>query len=103
VAEPRFWRVVDDGVLVQVRLTPKSSVDRIDGAGLDGDGNGRLKARVRAVPEDGKANKALTAMLAKAMEVPKSAVIVVAGHTSRAKILLIEGDPLVLAAALDAL
>lgn len=92
MTEPRFWRVVDAAVLVQVRLTPKSSVDRIDGPGIDGDGNGRLKARVRVVPEDGKANKALTAMLAKSLGVPKSAVTVVAGHTSRSKTLRIAGD-----------
>jgi len=103
VAEPGLWRVVDDGVLVQVRLTPKSSVDRIDGREAGAEGRLHLRARVRAVPEDGKANKALTAMLAKHLGVPKSAVTVVAGHTSRAKTLRIEGDPLVLVAALEAL
>ncbi|WP_206454655.1 DUF167 family protein [Aurantimonas marina] len=100
MADPRFWRVVDDAVLVQVRLTPKSSVDRIDGPGIDGDGNGQLKARVRAVPEDGKANKALTAVLAKSLGVPKSAVTVVAGPTSRSKTLRIAGDSAALTSAL---
>ncbi len=101
--KPRFWHVVDEAVLVQVRLTPKSSVDRIDGPEADADGRLHLRARVRAVPEDGKANKALTAMLAKAVGVSKSAVAVVAGHASRAKTLRIEGDSTALTAVFSAL
>jgi len=103
VTEQRFWRVANDAVLVEVRLTPKSSVDRIEGPEAGADGHLHLRARVRAVPEDGKANKALTAMLAKAVGVPKSSVAVVAGHTSRAKTLRIEGDPTALTAVLSAL
>ncbi|CUX32523.1 hypothetical protein AGR6A_Cc190068 [Agrobacterium sp. NCPPB 925] len=37
----------------------------IDGVEQDADGNAHLKARVSAVPEDGKANKALIVLLAK--------------------------------------
>ncbi|HEY9056328.1 MAG TPA: DUF167 family protein [Aurantimonas sp.] len=90
MTEPRFWRVVDEAVLVEARLTPKSS---LDGPEAGADGHLHLRARVRAAPEDGKANKALTAMPAKALGVPKSSVAVAAGHTSREKTLRIEGDP----------
>jgi uncharacterized protein YggU (UPF0235/DUF167 family) len=50
-----------------------------------------LKARVRAAPEDGKANAALIALIAKTLSVAKSNVSVVRGATSRMKVLEIEG------------
>ncbi|MCB1539567.1 MAG: DUF167 domain-containing protein [Rhodoblastus sp.] len=83
-----------------VRLTPKGGRDAIDGVETMSDGKVVLKARVRAVPEDGKANAALIELLAKALRVPRSAVTVAAGHTSRVKTLEIAGDADGLAAAL---
>ena len=59
----------------------------------EGDGDSHLKARVTAVPEKGKANKALIARLSKALGIPKSSIELIAGDTSRKKILRIEGDP----------
>lgn len=61
-----------------------------------------LTARVRAVPEKGKANTALETLIAKWLGVAKSHVSVVAGHTARLKVLQISGDEAALAAALDA-
>ena len=90
-------------MLVEIRLTPKSAVDRIDGTVATADGSWRLKARVRAVPEDGKANRSLEQLLAKALGVPKSTVTIVAGHTARVKTLLVAGNPETLGAALDRL
>jgi len=74
-----------------VRLTPRASRDGIDGikAGADGDS---LAARVRAVPEDGKANTALIELLAKSIGMPKSALSISAGAASRLKTVLIAGD-----------
>lgn len=46
---------------------------------------------MRAVPEDGKANAALIALIAKAFGVAKSKVSVTRGHTARLKTLEIEG------------
>ena len=45
------------------------------------------------VPEDGKANKALIALLAKRLKIAKSAISIVSGETARKKILRIVGDP----------
>ena len=98
-----FWRATEGGVLVEIRLTPKSATDRIDGAVAAADGSLRLKARVRAVPEDGKANKSLEQLLARGLGVPKTAVTIVAGHTARAKTLQVAGDPETLGTALDRL
>ena len=56
------------------------------------DGQARLKIRVTAQPEKDRANKAVIAMLAKRLGVPKSAIAVVAGKTARDKTIRIEGD-----------
>lgn len=76
-----------------VRLTPSGGRDAIDGIEADANGERHLKVRIRAVPEKGQANKALTALIAKAAGVPKSAVSLLSGDTQRKKILRIEGDP----------
>ena len=47
--------------------------------------------RVTAVPERGKANAAVIALIAKALGVPKRNVEVVRGHTSRDKTISIDG------------
>ena len=65
----------------------------MDGVADQGDGSLRLKVRVRAVPEDGKANAALGVLLAKTFGVAKSDVTLVTGATNRSKTLAIAGDP----------
>ena len=86
------FEIVADGLIVHVRLTPKAAHDRIDGAELRDDGLPVLKARVRAVPEDGKANKALLKLLAKSLSLPGRNLSLVAGHKARIKRILIAGD-----------
>ncbi|MBZ9764030.1 DUF167 family protein [Mesorhizobium sp. CA8] len=97
------FRLRENGIDLFVRLTPKAALDRIDGVETAADGRNHLKARVRAVPENGAANQALERMLAKAMDVPVSAVSVVAGGTSRLKTLRIVGEPTALAKSVEAL
>lgn len=84
-----WFRAIDDGIELAVRLTPKAARDAVEGVKISADGKAHLAARVRAVPEDGKANKALELLVAKSLGVPKSAVSVVAGHTSRLKTVLV--------------
>ncbi|WP_045533359.1 DUF167 domain-containing protein [Agrobacterium pusense] len=87
------WQKHGDHIRLSVRLTPNGGRDAIDGVELDADGNAQLKARVSAVPEGGKANKALTVLLAKKLGVPKTAISFVSGETARKKILRIDTDP----------
>lgn len=68
-----------------VRVTPNASNDEIQGRAVDDAGREFLKLKVRAVPEGGKANRAVEKLLAKALKLPKSAVRVVTGETSRIK------------------
>jgi hypothetical protein len=77
-------------------LTPRAAADRLGGVRAEADGGVALKAAVTAPPEDGKANAALVALLAKAWRVPKSVISVVAGASDRRKTLLVEGDPVLL-------
>ena len=75
-----------------IKVTPKASADRIQGWAEDEAGQKLLKIAVTAVPEDGKANKAVIALLAKRLKLPKSAVEIASGESSRHKTLLIDGD-----------
>ena len=97
------FRIRENGIDLFVRLTPKSSVDRLEGVETSADGRSHLKARVRAVPENGAANQALEKLIAKTLGVPASAVSVVAGGTARLKTLRIAGDPEALARSIQTL
>jgi uncharacterized protein YggU (UPF0235/DUF167 family) len=88
-----FFRARSDGIDLFVRLTPKSSIDAVEGIGVSADGSSHLKARVRAVPENGAANAAVEKLIAKWLGLPKRDVSLVAGGTSRLKTLRISGDP----------
>jgi uncharacterized protein (TIGR00251 family) len=88
-----FWRQEADGLVVRVRLTPRGGRDTLEGVEVLADGTAVLKARVRAAPEKGLANSALEKLIATGFGVPKSAVSVVAGGTSRTKTLKVLGEP----------
>ncbi|MEQ1779882.1 MAG: DUF167 family protein [Hyphomonadaceae bacterium] len=90
------------GAELRVRAQPGASKDAIEGQGEDASGQTFLKVRVRAIPEKGKANTAIEALLAKALGVPKSAVSVEKGETQRIKTVRISADPSI-AIALEAL
>ena len=95
------WRTSKDGVVVRVRVTPKSSREAIDGLETTAEGPA-FKARVRAVPEDGAANAAVAALLAKWMGVPKRSVGLISGGKSRIKSLAVTGDAAALQTTLAA-
>ena len=97
------YRVFDDHLRLAVRLTPNGGRDAIDGVETNADGEAHLRARVSCAPEKGKANKALLALVAKALGVPKSSISLVSGDTARQKILRIDGDPEDLKKKIDAL
>jgi len=48
---------------------------------------GRLKVRIAAAPEDGKANEELRSFFAKALKLPKKEIVLEAGEKSRLKTL----------------
>lgn len=68
-----------------VRVTPRSSRNRIEFS------DGQIRAWVTAPPTDGQANEAVRIAIANALDLPKSNVVIVRGHTSREKTLEVEG------------
>ncbi len=97
------YRLTATGLVVRLRVTPNAGVDRIDGAELRDDGSAVLRIRVKAVPDQGKANAAVMALLARALGVPRRAVALVSGETARLKTVSVAGDAAGLAAAIDSL
>lgn len=78
---------MSQAAVIAVRVTPRSSRDAIEGV----DASGELRVRVTAPPADGAANAAVVKLVARALSLPKGAVSVVSGQTSRHKRLEIEG------------
>ena len=83
---PQRLEVPGDSFIV--RVTPKSGAERLI-VEVDENGGQRIKVHVTVAPEDGKANKAVIALLAKALGVPKSALSVAQGATARDKLIRI--------------
>lgn len=80
-------------MLLRLRVTPNAGRDVIEGFEDLADGTTVLRIRVSAVPDKGKANAAVIALLAKALRLPKSAITLVSGDTARLKTVRIDGDP----------
>lgn len=97
------WRVAVGGVDVAVLAKPRSAQDAVDGIERLDDGTAWLRVRTRALPEDGKANDAITLALAKALGVPRGQVALVAGGGSRRKRFRVGGDAAALVSALERL
>ncbi|MCL4233595.1 MAG: YggU family protein [Deltaproteobacteria bacterium] len=81
-----FVRDQGGDVLLDVRLTPRASRDRIGPVH-----ESRLKVAVTSPPVDREANEHLVQLMAKRLCVPKSNVTIEHGETSRNKTLRIRG------------
>ncbi len=68
-----------------MRVTPGARVEALEIA------DGRLLAKVRAKPEDGKATAAVLELVAAGLGIAPSRVRLLRGATSREKLLQIEG------------
>jgi uncharacterized protein (TIGR00251 family) len=73
-------------VRVDVHVQPRASRSEILGQP-----GAALKLRLQAPPVDGAANEALVRLLAESLGVPRRSVRVVAGATSRAKTVEVDG------------
>jgi uncharacterized protein (TIGR00251 family) len=75
-----------DGIIIQVKVVPRSSKTMIDGIY-----DGALKIRLTSPPVDNAANRDLIAFLSRKLKVPKSAVQIIGGEKSREKRLALTG------------
>lgn len=74
----------ESSITIEVHVQPKSSRDEIIGA--EGE---RIKVKVTAPPQDGKANERVREIIAKRLEISKSNVEIIRGEKSRIKIVRI--------------
>jgi uncharacterized protein len=95
-----FWAVTHDGVRLRLKVRPQARRAGIEGVVADRDGEA-LSISVTAAPEDGKANTAVIALLAKSLDVAKSTVSVTLGTTSRRKTIHVAGNGAALAEILE--
>jgi uncharacterized protein len=84
--EPLWIDVGPAAVRVRVHVQPRASRNEI--VGLHG---AALKVRLQAPPVEGAANEALVALIADRLGLPRRAIRVVSGATSRFKTVEIEG------------
>jgi uncharacterized protein (TIGR00251 family) len=75
-------RISGARVLLDIKAVPGSSKSQIAGVSEN-----RLRIKIAAAPEDGKANAELRAFLAKTLDCPKKDITLVAGEKSRLKTL----------------
>jgi uncharacterized protein (TIGR00251 family) len=76
-----------ESVVIAVRVTPRAGRDEVVGV----DAAGILRVRVAAAPVEGAANRALVRTLAATLDMPPSAVTVVAGANGRQKRVRLQG------------
>jgi uncharacterized protein (TIGR00251 family) len=73
--------------MLRLRLTPRASTNAVLGWRADG----VLGVRVTAPPVEGAANRAVEALLAETLGLPRSAVSVARGERSRDKLVRVAG------------
>lgn len=71
---------------LNLKVSPKAARNAING--WHGE---QLKIAVTAPPDKGKANDAVIKLLAEHLDLPKSALVLIRGHTSTQKLIAIEG------------
>jgi uncharacterized protein len=86
------FSVSDHGLRLAIKAKPATKGTR-DARVVDiGDGKRAIEIRVAAAAIDGKANKALIDLLAKRLDVKKTALSVRTGQTARLKVIDVQGD-----------
>jgi uncharacterized protein (TIGR00251 family) len=70
----------DGSVTFKVQVVPRASRSEIVG-----EHNGALRIRIAAPPVEGAANEELVRLLARVLGVPRNAIDITAGHTSKRK------------------
>jgi len=73
------------GAALAIRVLPRAKKNEISEILADG----TIKIRLTAPPVEGKANQALIDLLAATLQVPKSNIEIIAGHTGRNKLVSI--------------
>jgi len=81
---PDLSELYPSGAEIAVTVTPRAARDHIEMSELG------LRVRVSAAPEKGRANEAVRRILAKALGLPKSRLVLIRGQTARHKVFRID-------------
>lgn len=73
-------------IILQIKVTPNAAKNQI--TGWEGE---VLRLRIKGVPEKGRVNEELIEFLAETLDIAKSNIQILSGHTSRIKRVKIEG------------
>src|SRR5262245_10049584 len=85
---PRAHQKPEVEAAIRVRVQPRASR-----AGIDGGPAGSWRLRVTAAPVDGEADRAVIALLARALGVRRAELSIVGGARGRDKLIRVEGMP----------
>jgi len=83
-----FLKVIMSGSEARISLRVYPSAARSEVVGFT---EGVLQVKVAAPPVKGKANRELIALLSQALGVAKGTLTIIKGHTSRSKVIAIDG------------
>lgn len=74
------YKINDKGLVLNVLVRPNAAASKIEGLH-----DGLLKLRINAQPVDGAANQAVIKLLSKTLNVPKTSIEILTGHTNKQK------------------
>ncbi|WP_461256305.1 DUF167 domain-containing protein [Treponema sp. R80B11-R83G3] len=81
-----YFRIDGDKIRLEIKAIPGASKTELAGVK-----DGRLRIRLAAAPEDGKANAELLRFLSKTIDCPKRDLRIVSGEKSRMKVVELLG------------
>lgn len=84
MSDPDLSHLAKPGAQIALRVTPRAARNRIVAE------EDRLWVYVTTVPENGKANAAVQKLLARALGIAKSRLILIWGHTAREKVFQVD-------------
>ncbi|HKL55765.1 MAG TPA: DUF167 domain-containing protein [Roseovarius sp.] len=84
MSDPDLSHLAQPGAQIALRVTPRAARNRIVAE------EDRLRVYVTTVPENGKANAAVQKLLARALGIAKSRLILIRGHTAREKVFQVD-------------
>lgn len=97
------WRLVEGGVKLALKVTPRASRETVEGLADIGGGKMALLVRVRAAPSEGEANKAVLKLLAQTLDLPPRSASLSSGASARLKQVRLEGPAELIVARLETL
>ena len=77
-------KIIKSGKIFEIKVITKSSVNKIYFE------NNIIKVKIREIPENGKANKAIIDLFSKTFKIPKKNINIIKGEKSSVKNLVVE-------------